>query len=120
MRIASRSSEVSWAFASNGQTVHYDEIRRLCRLSQEQLGAYLEEARRAMVDAGQPDFCSIVSVKQAGRATDGQRGRTALIRASGLALCDWLTSTGAIDASSTTPSFGRSTVSFPRSQGSSR
>ena len=53
------------AFASNGQTVHYDEIRRLCRLSQEQLGAYLEEARRAMVDAGQPDFCSIV-VRKAG------------------------------------------------------
>jgi hypothetical protein len=48
------------AIASSGQVVHYDEIRRLCRLSKQQLGAYLGEARKRMIAAGQPDFASIV------------------------------------------------------------
>ncbi|MEZ4447552.1 MAG: hypothetical protein R3B72_51220 [Polyangiaceae bacterium] len=48
------------ALASTGQVVTYDEIRRLCRLAQEQCGEYLGEARKAMVGAGQPDFCAVV------------------------------------------------------------
>ncbi|MCB9628190.1 MAG: hypothetical protein H6725_12515 [Sandaracinaceae bacterium] len=51
--------------ASNGQVIHYSGLRRLCRLSQEQLGAYLGAARQDMVAAGQPDFCSLV-VKDSG------------------------------------------------------
>lgn len=47
------------AFASNGQLINYDEIRRLTRLSDEQVGTYLDEARKALAD-GEPDFCSIV------------------------------------------------------------
>jgi len=58
------------ALASTGQVVHYDEIRRLCRLAQEQLGTYLGEARKLSVAAGQPDFCSVV-VKDAGWPGDG-------------------------------------------------
>ncbi|GAB5537844.1 MAG: hypothetical protein Rubg2KO_40930 [Rubricoccaceae bacterium] len=58
------------ALASNGQTIHYNEIRRLCRLNQEQLGTYLGEARRRMLEAGQPDFCSVV-VRDAGWPGDG-------------------------------------------------
>jgi hypothetical protein len=36
------------ALASTGQVVHYKEIRRLCRFSQEQLGTYLGEARKPL------------------------------------------------------------------------
>lgn len=46
--------------ASNGQLITYSQIRRLCRLSMEQVGAYLGEARRRVLLAGQPDFCAIV------------------------------------------------------------
>ncbi len=58
------------ALASTGQVVHYNEVRRLCRLAQEQLGTYLGEARQLSVEAGQPDFCAIV-VKDAGWPGDG-------------------------------------------------
>ncbi|MBI4525349.1 MAG: hypothetical protein HY695_16225 [Deltaproteobacteria bacterium] len=47
------------AFASNGQLVNYDEIRHLCRLSDEQIGTYLDEARKGRGE-GEPDFCAIV------------------------------------------------------------
>ena len=46
--------------ASNGQVVHYDEIRRLCRLNHEQLGAYLGAARGPVLASDQPDFCATV------------------------------------------------------------
>jgi len=58
------------AFASNGQVVHYNEIRRLCRFSQEQLGEYWEAARKPLVDGGQPDFNAIV-VSDQGWPVDG-------------------------------------------------
>lgn len=58
------------AFASNGQVVHYNEIRRLCRLTQEQLGVYLDAARSQLVSEGQPDFCAIV-VNEGGWPGDG-------------------------------------------------
>jgi hypothetical protein len=58
------------ALASTGQVVHYDEIRHLCRLNQEQLGTYLGAARQPLVDAGQPDFNAIV-VKEEGWPGDG-------------------------------------------------
>jgi len=61
------------AFASNGQVVHYNEIRRLCRFSQEQLGEYLEAARKPLVDGGQPDFNAIV-VNDQGWPGDGWIG----------------------------------------------
>lgn len=57
------------AFASNNQLVNYDEIRRLCRLSDEQMGTYLNEARQALAE-GEPDFCSLV-VKTAGKPGPG-------------------------------------------------
>jgi hypothetical protein len=57
------------AFASNGQLVNYDEIRRLARLSDEQVGTYLDEARKALADT-EPDFCAIV-VKTAGKPGQG-------------------------------------------------
>jgi len=47
------------AFASNGQIVHYDEIRRLARLKREQLGEYLDQARKDLRKE-EPDFCSVV------------------------------------------------------------
>lgn len=56
------------AFASTGQVVHYNEIRRLCRFSQEQLGAYLAAARSEL--EAQPDFCAIV-VNDGGWPGDG-------------------------------------------------
>lgn len=46
--------------ASTGQVIHYDELRRLCRLSREEVGEYLREARRELIAAGQPDFCAVV------------------------------------------------------------
>ncbi len=48
------------ATASNGQIITYSQLRRLCRLSMEQVGAYLGEARRRVLSAEQPDFCAIV------------------------------------------------------------
>jgi len=57
------------AFASNAQLLNYDEMRRLCRLSDEQMGAYLDEARKALAE-GEPDFCAIV-VKTAGKPGQG-------------------------------------------------
>jgi hypothetical protein len=48
------------ALAASGQVVHYDEIRRLCRFSQQQLGEYLGAARSPMTAANQPDFCTVV------------------------------------------------------------
>ena len=53
------------AFASNGQLVTYDEIRRLCRLSDEQLGEYLGAARDGR-GPDEPDFCAVV-VQTAGK-----------------------------------------------------
>lgn len=47
------------ALASTRQTITYDELRRLCRLSDEQLGAFLNEVRRPL-EAREPDLCSIV------------------------------------------------------------
>jgi hypothetical protein len=47
------------AFASNGQLVSYDEVRRLSRLNDEQMGKYLGAARRARAE-GEPDFCAVV------------------------------------------------------------
>ncbi|MFN8092435.1 MAG: hypothetical protein U0599_09490 [Vicinamibacteria bacterium] len=52
------------AFASGHQVVTYDAIRRLCRLSDEQVGAYLDAARAGR-GTNEPDFCSIV-VRTAG------------------------------------------------------
>jgi hypothetical protein len=57
------------AFASNGQLVNYDEVRRLCRLNDEQMGTYLNHARKGRAD-GEPDFCAIV-VKTKGKPGDG-------------------------------------------------
>jgi len=56
--------------ASAGHVIHYDDLRRLCRLNQEQLGEYLGEARRKLLAAGQPDFCSVV-VNDGGWPGDG-------------------------------------------------
>ena len=58
------------ALASTGQVVTYDEIRRLCRLSQEQCGEYLGEARNRMLAASQPDFCAVV-VNSSGSPGEG-------------------------------------------------
>jgi hypothetical protein len=58
------------AFASNWQVVHYNEIRRLCRFSQEQLGEYLDAARQPLVQAGLPDF-NVIVVNDQGWPGDG-------------------------------------------------
>jgi len=47
------------ALASTGQVVHYNEIRRLCRFAQEQLGTALGAAREGL-SPDEPDFCAIV------------------------------------------------------------
>ena len=47
------------ATASNRQTITYDELRRLCRLNDEQIGTYLGKAREILSE-GEPDYCSIV------------------------------------------------------------
>jgi len=47
------------AFASNGQIVDYDQIRRLARLHPTDVGEYLDEARKGL-NVGEPDFCAIV------------------------------------------------------------
>lgn len=52
------------ATASNRQTITYDEVRRLCRLNDEQLGTFLGKARK-ILDENEPDFCAIV-VKTSG------------------------------------------------------
>lgn len=57
------------AFASNGQLVNYDDVRRLCRLSDEQMGTYLNHARKGLAE-GEPDFCAIV-VKTKGQPGEG-------------------------------------------------
>ncbi len=46
--------------ASRGELITYSELRRLCRLSQEQLGEYLGAARERLLEEGQPDYCAIV------------------------------------------------------------
>ena len=61
------------ALASSGQVVHYNEIRRLCRFKQEQLGEYLDAARSGLAEAGQPDFCAIV-VNDSGLPGEGWAG----------------------------------------------
>ena len=45
--------------ASSGQVVHYDEMRRLCRMNDTQLGTYLGEARKGL-PSNEPDFCAVV------------------------------------------------------------
>ena len=57
------------AFASNSQLVNYDEVRRLCRLNDEQMGTYLNHARKGRAES-EPDFCAIV-VKTKGKPGDG-------------------------------------------------
>jgi hypothetical protein len=57
------------AFASNGQIVNYDDVRRLCRLNDEQMGTYLNHARKGLAE-NEPDFCAIV-VKTKGKPGEG-------------------------------------------------
>jgi hypothetical protein len=47
------------ATASNRQTITYDEVRRLCRFNDEQLGTYLGKAREILAE-DEPDFCALV------------------------------------------------------------
>lgn len=47
------------ATCSNRQTITYDEVRRLCRLNDEQLGTYLGEARQLLRE-DEPDYCAVV------------------------------------------------------------
>jgi hypothetical protein len=69
--------------ASNRQTITCDEIRRLCRLNDEQLGIYLGKARE-ILEATEPDYCSIV-VKTTGKPGeewgDPEEGPSEAIRA---------------------------------------
>lgn len=55
------------SLASCGQTITYEELRRLSRLSMEMVGTYLGEAR-SVLRSDEPDFCAVVI----GR--DGQPG----------------------------------------------
>ncbi len=57
------------AYASIGATITYEELRRLTRLTLEQLGAYLGEAR-SVLRTGEPDFCA-VAIKTAGQPGAG-------------------------------------------------
>lgn len=57
------------AFACGGQLINYDEVRRLCRLNDEQMGTYLNAARKGRAE-GEPDFCAIV-VKTSGTPGPG-------------------------------------------------
>lgn len=57
------------ALASNGQLVHYDEVRRLCRLNKQMMARYLGAARKPQ-HSDEPDFCSIV-VNSSGEPGDG-------------------------------------------------
>lgn len=45
--------------ASHGIDIYYDELRRLARLSDEQLGAYLGASRQGLAP-GEPDHCAMV------------------------------------------------------------
>ncbi len=45
--------------ASHGIDIRYDELRRLARLSDEQLGAYLGASRQGLAP-GEPDHCAMV------------------------------------------------------------
>jgi len=47
------------ATCANRQTITYDELRRLCRLNDEQLGTYLGKARK-ILSKDEPDYCSVV------------------------------------------------------------
>ena len=47
------------ATCSNRQTITYDEVRRLCRLNDEQLGTYLGKARE-ILNEDEPDYCAVV------------------------------------------------------------
>jgi hypothetical protein len=58
------------AVASSGGVMHYSEVRRLCRFSQEQPSEYLGVARTPMISANQPDFCAVV-VNDSGWPGDG-------------------------------------------------
>jgi hypothetical protein len=57
------------AHASMGSTITYEELRRLARLTLEQLGDYLNEAR-SVLQAGEPDFCA-VAIKNSGQPGTG-------------------------------------------------
>jgi len=57
------------AHASMGATITYEELRRLARLTLEQCGPYLEEAR-SVLRPGEPDFCA-VAIKTAGQPGTG-------------------------------------------------
>ena len=71
------------ATASNRQTITYDELRRLCRLNDEQLGTYLGKARQ-ILNENEPDYCSVV-VKTTGMPGEGwgdqEEGPTEAIKA---------------------------------------
>jgi len=47
------------ATAMLGETLTYDQVRRLCRLSDRQVGTMLGKARAGR-PAGSPDFCAVV------------------------------------------------------------
>jgi len=47
------------ATASKGDTITYDELRRLARLSDRQLGTYLGTTR-GLLKHGEPDLCAVV------------------------------------------------------------
>ena len=47
------------ATASKGDTITYDEVRRLSRLSDRQLGTYLGMVRQ-LLQKGEPDLCAVV------------------------------------------------------------
>lgn len=57
------------ALASSGQVIHYDEVRRMCRLNNTQVGEYLDAARQTL-EVGEPDFCALV-VNDGGWPGDG-------------------------------------------------
>jgi hypothetical protein len=57
------------AFASLGQEVHYDHVRRLCGLTQQEVGSYLSAARAAR-GGSEPDLSAIV-VRKSGTPGPG-------------------------------------------------
>ena len=57
------------AFASLGERPHYDHVRRLCGLTQQEVGAYLRAAR-AVLTPSEPDLTAIV-VRRIGRPGPG-------------------------------------------------
>lgn len=56
--------------AAKGQVIHYDELRRLCRLSREAMGGYLAKAREGLQE-GEPDLCSVVVNDTSGHPGEG-------------------------------------------------